>query len=60
MDRQDKQSGYVVVTVAMLLVVFLGFGALATDVGILLSARTAAQAATTENNVTNSIIVHRA
>jgi hypothetical protein len=45
MDRQDKQLGYVVVTVAMLLVVFLGFGALATDVGILLSARTAAQAA---------------
>lgn len=45
MDRQDKQLGYVVVTVALLLVVFLGFGALAVDVGVLFSARTAAQAA---------------
>lgn len=45
MNRQDSQSGYVVVTVAMLLVVFLGFGALAVDIGVLFSARTAAQAA---------------
>lgn len=45
MDRQDNPLGFVVVTVAMLLVVFLGFGALAVDVGVLFSARTAAQAA---------------
>src|SRR2546428_1192684 len=52
--RQDKwtghskQSGYVLVTVAMLLVVLLGFSALAIDVGMLYSARTQSQRAADE------------
>src|SRR2546428_52930 len=52
--RQDKwtghskQSGYVLVTVAMLLVVLLGFSALAVDVGMLYSARTQSQRAADE------------
>ncbi len=41
----DDQKGYVIVTTAVLLVVLLGFGALAVDVGLLYSARTAAQRA---------------
>lgn len=41
----DDQKGYVIVTTALLLVVLLGFGALAVDVGLLYSARTAAQRA---------------
>ncbi len=41
----DNERGYIIVTTAMLLVVFLGFGALAIDVGLLYSARTSAQRA---------------
>ncbi len=41
----DNERGYVVVTTALSLVVILGFGALAIDVGILYSARTSAQRA---------------
>ena len=41
----DNERGYVVVTTALSLVVILGFGALAIDVGILYSSRTSAQRA---------------
>jgi Flp pilus assembly protein TadG len=44
-NRPSKESGYVLVTVALLLFVLLGFVALAVDIGILYSARTAAQRA---------------
>jgi Flp pilus assembly protein TadG len=40
-----RERGYVIVTVAALLVVLLGFSALAVDLGILYSARTSAQRA---------------
>lgn len=43
--RHSRDDGYVVVTVALLLAVLLGFAALAVDVGILYSARSAAQKA---------------
>lgn len=43
--RQKSESGYVMVTVALLLVVLLGFTALAIDIGTLLSDRTQAQQA---------------
>jgi hypothetical protein len=38
-----RNDGYVIVTVAVLLVILLGFSALAVDVGIMYSARTSAQ-----------------
>ena len=41
----DNERGYVIVTTALSLVLILGFGALAIDVGILYSARTSAQRA---------------
>ena len=41
----DNEKGYVVVTTALLLVVLLGFGALAVDVGLLYSGRSSAQRA---------------
>ena len=41
----DNEKGYVIVTTAMLLVVLLGFGALAVDVGLLYSGRSSAQRA---------------
>ena len=41
----DNERGYVIVTTALLLVVILGFGALAIDVGLLYSACTSAQRA---------------
>ncbi len=41
----DNERGYVIVTTALSLVVLLGFGALAVDMGLLYSARTAAQRA---------------
>src|SRR5439155_13656988 len=43
--RKDKEGGYVLVTVAALLLVLLGFMALAIDSGILLGARTSSQRA---------------
>ena len=45
MRRKQNEEGYVLVTVAALLVVFLGFAALGVDVGVLYSSRTAAQSA---------------
>jgi hypothetical protein len=45
MHRQQNQEGYVMVTVAVVLVVFLGFTALSVDVGMLYSARASAQRA---------------
>lgn len=45
MKNRKRQSGYVAVTLAATLVVLLGFAALAVDVGVLYSARTAAQRA---------------
>ena len=45
MKRTNSKSGYVLVTVAALLVVLLGFTALAVDIGILYGARTQSQAA---------------
>ena len=44
-NRESKDSGYVLVTIALLLFVLLGFVALAIDIGVLYSARTAAQRA---------------
>ena len=44
MKRASSESGYVLVTVAVLLVVLLGFTALAVDVGLLFGARTQSQA----------------
>lgn len=41
----DDERGYVIVTTALLLVVFLGFGALAVDLGLLYSGRSSAQRA---------------
>ncbi len=43
--RHPSNDGYVVITVALLLAVLLGFAALAVDVGMLYSARSAAQRA---------------
>jgi Flp pilus assembly protein TadG len=43
--RINEESGYVLVTVALLLFVLIGFVALAIDMGMLYSARTAAQRA---------------
>src|SRR5213593_2175358 len=43
--RKDKECGYVLVTVAVLLFVLIGFMALAIDTGILLGARTSSQRA---------------
>jgi Flp pilus assembly protein TadG len=45
MRGQEKQQGYVAVVVAIVLVLFLGFTALSVDVGMLYSARAAAQKA---------------
>jgi hypothetical protein len=45
MKNRMSQKGYVAVTLAATLVVLLGFAALAVDVGVLYSARTAAQRA---------------
>ncbi len=45
MRRKQNEEGYVLVTVAALLFIFLGFVALAVDVGVLYSSRTAAQSA---------------
>jgi Flp pilus assembly protein TadG len=45
MSKHKEEKGYVLVTVAALLVVFLGFAALGIDVGVLYSSRTAAQSA---------------
>ncbi len=41
----DNEKGFVIVTTALLLVVLLGFGALAVDVGLLYSGRSSAQRA---------------
>lgn len=41
--RQSKEAGYVIVTVAIVLIVLLGFSALAVDSGVLYSSRTSAQ-----------------
>ncbi len=43
--RKDKEGGYVLVTVAALLFVLVGFMALAIDTGVLLGARTSSQRA---------------
>ncbi len=43
--RHSRNDGYVVITVALLLAVLLGFAALAVDVGLMYSARSAAQRA---------------
>src|SRR2546422_9515932 len=43
MNTSKKQKGFVLVVLALLLVVLIGFLALAVDVGILYSARTSAQ-----------------
>lgn len=45
MRSQESQKGYVIVTVAVLMVVLVGFIALGTDVGMLQSARASAQRA---------------
>ena len=45
MKRTNSKSGYILVTVAVVLAVLLGFTALAVDVGILYGARTQSQAA---------------
>ena len=45
MRRKQNEEGYVLVTVAALLVIFLGFAALAIDGGVWYSSRTAAQSA---------------
>ncbi len=45
MKRTNSESGYVLVTVAALLIVLLGFTALTVDVGVLFGARTQGQAA---------------
>jgi Flp pilus assembly protein TadG len=45
MRRRERESGYVIVTVAILLVALMGFGALALDVGLLYSQRTSSQRA---------------
>jgi Flp pilus assembly protein TadG len=44
-NTRSEEAGYVLVTVALLLFVLMGFVALAVDMGILYSARTAAQRA---------------
>src|SRR5437016_4138624 len=44
--RQNKEeSGYIIVTVAVLLIVLLGFTALAVDIGAMFAARTQSQRA---------------
>jgi len=43
--EMNDERGYVIVTTALLLVVFLGFGALAVDLGLLYSGRSSAQRA---------------
>src|SRR5437773_12099543 len=43
MNTSRKQKGFVLVVLALLLVVLIGFLALAVDVGVLYSARTSAQ-----------------
>ena len=45
MDRTNEQDGYILASTAMLLVVLLGFVAVGVDLGVLFSARTAAQRA---------------
>ena len=45
MVRKDKEGGYVLVTVAILLFVLVGFMALAIDTGVLLGARASSQRA---------------
>jgi hypothetical protein len=45
MNRGKRQDGYVIVVVAALLVVLLGFAAMAVDLGMLYSARTSMQRA---------------
>jgi hypothetical protein len=45
MERRQDEAGYVAVSTALTLVLLLGFAALAVDVGMLLSARSAAQRA---------------
>jgi len=45
MSTRDRESGYTLVVIAALLVVFLGFTALSVDVGVLYSARASAQRA---------------
>ena len=44
-NRRSKQSGYVLVTVAAMLFILLGFAALAVDVGMMYGAHTSAQRA---------------
>src|SRR6266704_1025254 len=44
-NRKEAESGYVLVTVAVLLVVLVGFTTLAIDTGMLFAARTQAQRA---------------
>ena len=43
--RKDYEGGYILVTVAVLLFVLIGFMALAIDTGVLLGARTSSQGA---------------
>src|SRR5215813_3823751 len=45
MRRKQNEEGYVLVTITVLIVVFLGFTALSVDTGMLYSARTSAQKA---------------
>ena len=45
MEDKKGQSGYILVTVAILLIVLLGFTALAVDVGMLFAGRTQSQRA---------------
>ncbi|MFY9556136.1 MAG: pilus assembly protein TadG-related protein [Blastocatellia bacterium] len=45
MPERDNESGYALIMVALVLFLFLGFAALAVDVGVASSARTAAQRA---------------
>ena len=45
MKRKKAESGYILVTVAVLLIVLLGFTALAVDVGMLFASRTQSQRA---------------
>ena len=45
MKHKEAESGYILVTVAILLIVLMGFTALAVDVGMLYTSRTQSQAA---------------
>ncbi len=57
MSKHKKEKGYVLVMVAALLVVFLGFAALGIDVGVLYSSRTAAQSAADAAALAGGILI---